>query len=128
MADDEQLEHLLRRVKALFEKLQGRITQLEAMSQGPGIHESVAEAFDDVRLAMTNVLDGHAQPIAVRKAVRQLANVLHADEPPVGDQRKVAIVSADIATLSEKVDVLLGMHPQLADRVRFMNELRSARI
>ena len=124
MTDDEKLEYLLRRVKALFQKLQGRIGQLEAMSQDFGVPESVADAFGDVRLAMPNVLDGHEQPIAVRRAVRQLANVLHADEPPVGDKRNVAIVSADIATLSEKLDVLLGMHPQLADRERIMNEAR----
>lgn len=124
MTDDEKLEHLLQRVKALFQKLQSRITQLEATFQGPGVPISTAKAFRDVRLAMTNVLDGHEQPIAVRRAVRQLANVLHADEPPVEDKRNVATVSADIATLSEKLDVLLGMHPQLADRARIMDEAR----
>ncbi|MDE0030305.1 MAG: hypothetical protein OXU42_13000 [Deltaproteobacteria bacterium] len=69
MTDDEKLKDLLLRVKVLFEKLQGRIIQLEAMSQGLSIPESVTEAYGDALLAMTNLLDGHAQPVAVKKGI-----------------------------------------------------------
>ena len=70
MNDDEKLEDLLQRVKDLFEKLQGRMMQLEAAFQDPRVPESVTEAYGDVLLAMTNLLDGHAQRTAVEKAVR----------------------------------------------------------
>ena len=70
MTDNEKLKDLLQRVKDLFEKLQGRITQFEAVSQGPSVPESITESYGDVLLAMTNLLDGHTQRAAVRKAIQ----------------------------------------------------------
>ena len=70
MTDDEKFRDLSQRVKDLFEKLQGRIMQFEAASQGPSAPELITEAYGDVLLAMTNLLDGHAQRAAVDKAVR----------------------------------------------------------
>ena len=70
MTDDEKLKDLLQRVKDLFEKLQGRIMHFEAVSRDPSVPELITEAYGDVLLAMTNLLDGHAQRAAVDKAVR----------------------------------------------------------
>lgn len=67
---DDKLDDLLERVRTLFEKLQRRIATSQATSQRFGPDELSEVADGDTLLAMTNLLDGHADRAGVAKAVR----------------------------------------------------------